>query len=77
VNAESKRPAVCSTIQPCVSLAIVPPLQSSKRLGPQYSREAIAQGSEALEGLLPGFQINMELLKASDWVSGVLHGPGA
>jgi hypothetical protein len=43
------------------------PLQASKRLGPAFTRDAIASGVQQLESLLPGLQIDIELLKASDW----------
>jgi hypothetical protein len=52
-----------------------PPLgdrQASRRLGPDFTQDAISAGAESLENLLPGFEINLELLKAADWVGGLL-----
>ncbi|WIA40662.1 hypothetical protein OEZ86_004368 [Tetradesmus obliquus] len=42
-------------------------VEASKRLGPQFSREAIAAGVAQLEALLPGLQIDVEAMKASEW----------
>eukprot|EP00879_Flechtneria_rotunda_P015983 GHRR01016716.1.p1 GENE.GHRR01016716.1~~GHRR01016716.1.p1 ORF type:complete len:291 (+),score=105.78 GHRR01016716.1:283-1155(+) len=42
-------------------------VEASKRLGPQYTLEAIAAGVTTLEQLLPGLQIDVEAMKASQW----------
>ena len=42
--------------------------KAGRRMGPQYTEAALTSGIEALELLLPGFQIDLERMKASDWV---------
>eukprot|EP00882_Tetradesmus_deserticola_P026587 GHRQ01029344.1.p1 GENE.GHRQ01029344.1~~GHRQ01029344.1.p1 ORF type:complete len:173 (+),score=70.77 GHRQ01029344.1:329-847(+) len=44
-------------------------VEASKRLGPQFTRDAVAAGVAQLEALLPGLQIDVEAMKASEWVS--------
>eukprot|EP00878_Enallax_costatus_P038945 GHUV01044446.1.p1 GENE.GHUV01044446.1~~GHUV01044446.1.p1 ORF type:complete len:151 (+),score=28.32 GHUV01044446.1:147-599(+) len=44
-------------------------VEGSKRLGPHYTADAIREGVDTLESLLPGLQIDVEAMKARDWVS--------
>lgn len=46
---------------------IVEIVEGSRRAGVKASPQDIERGVEALEALLPGFQLNMDKLKASDW----------
>jgi hypothetical protein len=57
-------------IHPC-SCDVV--LQASRRLGPAFTREALQDGVQSLEQLLPGLQIDVEAMKASDWVGSTGH----
>eukprot|EP00775_Hariotina_reticulata_P003512 gene3512-3782_t len=42
-------------------------VEASRRLGPAFTREAIQAGVHSLEQLLPGLQIDVEAMKASEW----------
>eukprot|EP00878_Enallax_costatus_P010060 GHUV01010501.1.p1 GENE.GHUV01010501.1~~GHUV01010501.1.p1 ORF type:complete len:270 (+),score=67.17 GHUV01010501.1:147-956(+) len=42
-------------------------VEGSKRLGPHYTADAIREGVDTLESLLPGLQIDVEAMKARDW----------
>ncbi|KAF8055487.1 hypothetical protein HT031_006746 [Scenedesmus sp. PABB004] len=50
---------------------------ASRRLGPAFTREAIAEGVTTLEALLPGLQVDVEALKAADWARLALDVGGA
>ena len=43
--------------------------QAARRSKLQLSQEAIAAGVEQLEGLIPGYQISLEAMRARDWVT--------
>lgn len=43
-------------------------LKGARRAKAPMSQEAVAAGIEQLEGLIPGFQISPEAMKAADWV---------
>jgi hypothetical protein len=43
---------------------------AARKAGAPHGEAAIAAGVDTLESLIPGFRIDLERLKASDWVSG-------
>jgi hypothetical protein len=44
-------------------------LQAAKKAGMQCTKEALAEGLQQLEDLIPGFVVDLEVMKASQWVS--------
>lgn len=50
-----------------------PAAQATARLGPQYTADALQAGLDAVEALIPGFNVDLERLKARDWAALLLE----